>query len=201
VSNRMFFAITTAVAGLGAAAILSTAALGLSTRPQASWHGARQSLPSRVLAAARDAAPTADALHVFNAVTGSAAKAHTPLSLRHATIEAGIRSDGLLCFVGTFANRPQGGSCGMSPAAGSISAGLETALNQPQLFFGLAGDSVTGVRVDTDRGSFNAAMQHGAFYVSFPKNAKPRDWVATRRDGSTTTGRIVSDNKGAYTSR
>lgn len=192
--NRMFFAATTALAGLGAAAILSTTAVGSSGAPKTGWQGPRQSLPSRVAAAAPDPNPTADAQHVFGVSTGAAADAHVPLSLPSATIEAGIGSDGSVCFDGTFPGRPQAGACGMTPGAAEVSGVLETVLNQPQFYFGLVGDSVIGLSVNTDQGSYDATLRHGSFFVSFPEDSVPSGWIATLADGSTVSGDLPSDN-------
>jgi hypothetical protein len=192
--DRNFFVVTAALAGVGAVAILSTGALGSSTTHQVISHAPRQALPARVLAAPSDSNPTADALHVFGVSTGAAAQARLPLSLPEATIEAGIGSDGLVCFDGTFPGRPQAGQCGKAPGADGVSGVLDRGLHQPQLFFGLVGDEVVGLTVTTDRGSYDAILRNGAFLVSFPTGARPSTWVASLADGSTRSGDLSADN-------
>jgi hypothetical protein len=193
-NNRIFLIVTSAVAALGAAAILSTVALASSSADPFPSQGSGQDLPSRVLAAPSDPNPTEDALHVFDASSGAAAQARVPLSLADVTIEAGIRSDGSICFDATFPLRPQAGLCEAALGANGLSGVLDREVDQPQLFFGLVGDAVTDVSVTTDMRSYDATVSNGAFYVSFPADARPSSWVASLADGSTTSGDLSFDN-------
>jgi hypothetical protein len=193
--NRTFFGATTTFAGIITAAAIGSAATGSAKAPQTSFRVARQAMSSHIASSPIDGHVSADATHVFGTSDPTKAAAHLPLSLANGTtIEVGRRDDGLLCFDANVPNETAGGSCGFSVGTGEVAGVIDRRLGRPQLYYGLAGDDVVSLIVNTGQGAVPALVRNGVFFTVIPKDAKLSNWTATLTDGTTSTGDLSADN-------
>ncbi len=194
---RRLSIILIALGFLAAAIAIAAVSAGGSTAPSVGWTGKRQSLSNRVNASPVDTNLSVDAQHVFGSSSAAEADAHIPLTTSDgAQIEAGIKTDGSVCFDVTTPGRAPAGTCGPSVDANNISGVINQFVNQPTVYAGLAGDNVTAVDVLTDQGTVSAMVENGAFYSSIPNGSSIKGWVITLADGSTTTHNWPPDSNG-----